>query len=104
MNEKLDDGLLDAAAEFRVGEENVGNAVDRVEEGDEQHVPSLAEERLTSEAGQAVVPDFREQLLHVRMSDELRATKVRVTLLHRVSKGRLPTYQPNTRLSGLAVD
>lgn len=72
MADELDERLAQGAAELGVGGHDVGDRVDRKQHADLDGLERLQDDVLAPEARQALVPDGRQQLLHVRVGAELR--------------------------------
>lgn len=77
--QELDEGLAQRAARARVRRRDVGERVERKHGADAHHLQRLQQHVLTTKARHALVPDGRQQLLHVRVCHELRTRMSRIT-------------------------
>lgn len=71
MTEELDEWLAQGPARRGVRRGDVGERVEREHGPDAHHLRRLQQHVLSPEARHALVPDRRQQLLHVRVSYEL---------------------------------
>ena len=81
MADELDERLAHRLADDAVGRDNVGDAEEREEDADAHDLQGLQHHVLAPKARQTFVPDRGEQLLDVRMSDELQHTSGVVNFL-----------------------
>lgn len=71
MTQELDEGLAQRAAGGGVRRRDVGQRVQREHDADAHHLRRLQQHVLAAEPGHALVPDGRQQLLHVGVRHEL---------------------------------
>ena len=71
MTDELDKRFLDETALFRVWSHDVEHRVDGEFAGDSKRLQHLTYQGFTPEAGQTLVPDGTQQLLHVGMGNKL---------------------------------
>lgn len=71
MRDELDERFLHELSHLRVRRHHVHRAVEREHRRELRHLKYLPDHPLATKPRQAFVPDFCQQLLHVRMGDKL---------------------------------
>ena len=71
MADKLDERSPHGAPHVTVRRDDVAEGEEREQHADPDDLDHLEQHVLAAEAGQALIPDGRQQLLHVRVRDEL---------------------------------
>lgn len=71
MDDKLDEGLADEPAKVAHGSDEVDDGQKRESKGDGEDDGHLGHQAAASEAGQAVIPQRRQELLVVWVRHEL---------------------------------